>query len=75
MKEVENSHWKYSAEDVDFFNELAEKYGLGQNEDQFILEKANGERVFIPKIYKILTKHGGIDIEDFIKKEVEESQK
>ncbi len=33
MKKVENCCGKYSAEDVDFFNELADKYGLKQNVD------------------------------------------
>lgn len=70
-KKVENCCEKYSAEDMDFFNELAEKYGLKQNVDQFILERADSERVFMPKSYKILTKNGMMDIEDIIKKEIE----
>ena len=75
MKKVENCCGKYSAEDMDFFNKLADKYGLEQNEDHFILNKANGERVFMPKSYKIMTKNGTMDIEDIIKKEIELSQK
>jgi hypothetical protein len=68
--DFENSQNKYSKEDIDFFNELAERYGLEQNADQFIFLKKNGNKVFIPKWYEIPTKSGKIKIEDALEKEI-----
>jgi len=58
---------KYSEEDINFFNALAEKYDLEQNADQLIIVREDNSRVFLPKSYQVSTKHAKIDIEDLIK--------
>lgn len=74
MKEnfEEKNCGKYTAEDIKFFDALAEKYGLEQNEDQLIIVKKDGNKVYLPKWYEVPTKNGKkIDIEDLIKKSFE----
>ncbi len=58
---------KYSREDVEFFNGLANKYNLEQNVDQLIIIRNDGSKVFFPKWYEVPTKSGKIKIEDLIK--------
>lgn len=58
---------KYSKEDTEFFNGLANKYNLEQNADQFIIIRDDGSKIFLPKWYEVLTKHGKVKIEDLIK--------
>ncbi len=58
---------KYNPEEQEFFDELAEKYGLEQDPEYLILKK-NGKKTFIPKKHKIPTKNGLIGLDDLIQK-------
>ncbi len=78
MKENFEAFQKFSPEDVKFFNGLAEKYGLEQDEERLIVSR-NGKRAFILKRKKIAVKRGGkiqeADVEDLIKEAVEKLEK
>jgi len=43
---------KYSEEDINFFNALAEKYDLEQNADQLIIVREDNSRVFFLNLIK-----------------------
>ena len=73
---MENSEQfrKYTQEDVEFFDDLASRYGLEQDEE-FLIIKRGDKEVHIPKWYKIPTENGGsLDIEELIQKRLEEIQ-
>jgi hypothetical protein len=72
MKEnfEEKNNGKYSLEDVGFFDTLVKKYGLEQNEDQLIIIKKDGSKVFLPKWYEVPTKNGKVDIEELIRQNI-----
>lgn len=63
-----------SQEDIEFFNQLAEKYGIKQDEEYFIIE--NGTRkTFIHKRREIPTNNGSVRIEEYIKRILKEKAK
>ena len=70
MTEKIKRYEKYSPEDIKFFNQLAEKYGMNQTIEYLILKNEDGREHYIPKMYKIPSKDNpkeGIEIEVFIK--------
>ena len=78
MKENLESFQKYSPKDIEFFNGLADDYGLDQDVEHLIVN-GNGKRAFILKRRKILIEKDGVkelaDIEDLIKNTIEKLEK
>ena len=74
MKEGLESFQKYSPKDIEFFNKLADKYGLEQDLERLIVSR-NGKRAFILKRKEFDTEKNGvkgeIKIEELIKKTIE----
>ena len=65
---------KYSPEDREFFDKLALKYGLEQDEEFLIIKKTGGE-IHIPKWHHVPLEGGGfINIEDLIQKRLAEGE-
>lgn len=68
MSEKFEQSKKYSEEEVEFFNNLADKYNLEQTPDQLVLTKGT-KKTYIPKWHHIpLENNSSIEIEEFIKK-------
>ncbi len=71
MKEEIKEFKKYSAEDIKFFDALAEEYGLEQDAEFLIVNK-DGKKTFIPKAREIPTKSGSVKIRELIERAIKE---
>ncbi len=67
MSKIMKDFEKYTPEDIKFFNELAEKYGLQQNIEYLIITKEK-KKIYVPKWRVIPSEDGpSIKIEEYIK--------
>ncbi len=71
MKEEIKNFEKYSQKDIEFFDGLAEEYGLEQD-IEFLIVNKNGKKTFIPKAREIPTKHGSVKIKKLIERAIKE---